>query len=434
MVVSLGQLKKISVWKIKLSLFITYLVFAILLNSVGALILELVNHYHISRAEAGNLDAYKDITIVVFSFIVGAYLPRLGYKTSMLIGLAIASLASFLTPVVNTEWMIRLLLVCVGMGFALVKVCLYSTIGLITRNEQQHACFTNLLEGIFMVGVLGGYWIFGFFMGDKQHWLNTFYYLGGLSTLAFLILASTPFKPKMRSPHKNNKNKPAKQDFIQMIRLTRHTLVMIFVVSIFAYVFIEQGVSTWLPTFNNQVVKLTPVMSMEVTSILSGAYAVGRLTAGFLLRRVQWNVLLCFCLITSAVLMVVLMPHQAAPTTQIIHNWSDAPWRAYLFPLIGIFLAPLYPILCSTLLSATAKKHHSAMMSLIMIFSALGGSVGSKLTGIIFGYSGGENAITLSLIPILVLLVLLFPYSKLRKEKFMCNGINDEITETLPTN
>ncbi len=94
---------------------------------------------------------------------MAAYLPRLGYKTSMLLGLALIGVACFLTPLINQMWMIRLLLVSVGVGIALMKVCVYSTIGLITKNEREHASFTSLLEGVFMVGVLSGYWIFWFF-------------------------------------------------------------------------------------------------------------------------------------------------------------------------------------------------------------------------------------------------------------------------------
>lgn len=71
--------------------------------------------------------------------------------------------------------------------------------------------------------------------------------------------------------------------------------------------------------------------------------------------------------------------------------------------------------------------------------------MGSKLTGVTFGYVGGIDAIGLSLIPIGLLFVLLFPYHKLRQNKmaqpistakasFVTSLINDEQTESLPPN
>lgn len=53
--------------------------------------------------------------------------------------------------------MIYLLLINVGIGFALVKVSVYSSIGLITKSEQEHARFASTIQGIFMIAVLSGY-------------------------------------------------------------------------------------------------------------------------------------------------------------------------------------------------------------------------------------------------------------------------------------
>lgn len=436
------QNKSLPYWKIKSSLFLNYFVFAILLNCVGTVILEVLSQHHITKSQAGNLDAYKDITIAVFSFAVAAFLPRLGYKVSMLLGLAVVSITCFLTPILDALWMIRLLLVSVGVGFALVKVCVYSTIGLITKDAQEHASFTSTLEGVFMVGVLSGYWIFGFFISaSATTWLDAFWLLGALSSLAFLLLLFTPLEEKGTIIAKNSPGK----DFVDMISLTKQLLIMVFIISIFAYVFIEQGISTWLPTFNNKVLHITPAMSVEMASILSAAYAIGRLAAGFVLRKLSWMWLLSLCLIGAALMILLLLPNMGNHSTHIITSWSNAPWQAFAFPLVGFLLAPLYPTLCSTILSAFPKNRHSAIMGLIMIFSALGGTVGSKLTGVTFGYVGGIDAIGLSLIPIGLLFILLFPYHKLRQSKmaesaptekssFITSLINDEQTESLPPN
>ena len=50
-----------STWKIKLSLYLNYFVFAILLNSVGILIQKSINRYGVDELRASSLEAFKDL-------------------------------------------------------------------------------------------------------------------------------------------------------------------------------------------------------------------------------------------------------------------------------------------------------------------------------------------------------------------------------------
>ena len=52
------------------------------------------------------------------------------------------------------------------------------------------------------------------------------------------------------------------------------------------------------------------------------------------------------------------------------------------------------------------------MSGLIVVFSALGGTTGSIITGHIFGAYGGQNAFYFSLIPVTILIVLLFFFKR----------------------
>lgn len=69
-----------STLKIKVSIYLNYFVFAILLNSVGILIQKSINTYHVDELQASSLEAFKDLSIAFVSFFVGSFLPRLGYK------------------------------------------------------------------------------------------------------------------------------------------------------------------------------------------------------------------------------------------------------------------------------------------------------------------------------------------------------------------
>ena len=57
-------------WPIKVSLFVNYFVFAILLNSVGIVILQVQNSYGVTESSAAVLEAFKDLSIAITSFLV----------------------------------------------------------------------------------------------------------------------------------------------------------------------------------------------------------------------------------------------------------------------------------------------------------------------------------------------------------------------------
>ncbi|MBN8501711.1 MAG: hypothetical protein J0M19_11230, partial [Sphingomonadales bacterium] len=52
----------------KLALGLGYAVFAVLLNSVGTVILQSIGYFHVDNVTASTLEAFKDLTIAVVSF------------------------------------------------------------------------------------------------------------------------------------------------------------------------------------------------------------------------------------------------------------------------------------------------------------------------------------------------------------------------------
>jgi FHS family glucose/mannose:H+ symporter-like MFS transporter len=99
-----------------------------------------------------------------------------------------------------------------------------------------------------------------------------------------------------------------------------------------------------------------------------------------------------------------------------ITSLADVPAIAYVFPLIGLFLAPIYPLVNSFVLSSTEKIFHSPMASLLVFFSAIGGTLGSRLVGYLFKNIGGQKAFYFSLVPMTILFLCLFFFSWLQRK------------------
>jgi fucose permease len=390
---------------------ISYYVFAILLNSVGTVILQSINSFDISKPQASTLEGFKDLSIAIVSFLVASFIPRMGYKIAMLIGLALVTIACAATPSIASFWFIKVLFACIGTAFALVKVSVYAIIGQLSSSTKTHSSLMNTVEGIFMLGVLSGYWVFAGFIDPTNDaslsWLNVYYLLAALVAFTCVIVAIAPIKKVEQASAAS-----MSREFLSMLKLAYKPLALVFIFSIFLYVLIEQGIGSWLPTFNKEVLGLPTQVSIQITSIFAVALAVGRLTAGAVLTRMNWYPFLNICLAGMAVVMLLSLPMAENVSDATIGSWSDAPLAAFLIPLIGLMMAPIYPVINSVMLSALPQQQHAPMTGLIVVFSALGGTTGSIVTGFVFGAVGGQQAFYLSLVPIAMLVVTLFFFRK----------------------
>jgi fucose permease len=403
-------------FKVKLSLIFNYIIFAILLNSVGVVILQLINDFGVNPESASILEAHKDLSIAIASFLLAAYIPKFGYKRSMIAGLLVVTVGSILMALYGSFVMSQVLYAMVGVSFALIKVSAYSTVSLITKDSNDHASFMSTLEGFFMVGVLGGFWLFGYMIeiaGEYESitWLSTYWVLAAIGGMATILLITTELD---ESSVKENKSTPG-EDFVEMVKLVKYPLVIFFVLGAFFYVYIEQAINTWLPTFNYQVLQLPDNISVQIASIYAGALAAGRLMGGWVMKKVHWYKVLQSCIITAAVLVLLVLPLTAGVEPGSVTGWSTVPLAAYLFPAIGLFLAPIYPTLSSSVLSALPKNRQSGMTGLIVIFSALGGTSGSIITGFLFGQLDGQVAFYFTLVPLVLLFLILIVYKKQRE-------------------
>lgn len=399
---------------IRISLFINYFVFAILLNSVGIVILKSQQVYGVDELQASTLELFKDLPIAIVSFFIASFLPKIGYKKAMLIALGLVTLGCMVMYFGNTFNTARLLFALVGISFALIKVSVYSSIGLVTNNEKEHNSLMSSIEGVFMFGIALAYFLFPAFNkeADPNSWLNVYPLLAVLCLLSLILLSRVSF---VNSDEIESTD--LVQDFKQMWRLLAKILVIVFVLAAFLFVMIEQGIMTWLPTFNSRVLNLPENVSIMMASILAVSLGIGRILAGVATKKFSWLQVLSFCLVIAMGMVIFVLPETVNAQVGAIHSIADIPFIGYAFPLVGLFIAPIYPLLNSVVLSSLPKKLHSSMTGLIVIFSALGGTLGSRIIGWLFKTVGANQAFYYTLIPMVVLFICLFVLHKLTNEQ-----------------
>lgn len=417
--------------RIKLALSFTNFLFALLLSSVGVVILQMINKAGIAPEEASILEAFKDIPLAIASFSLATLVPRWGYKNTMLTALFLVVVSTTMMALTGEFVHAKLFFLLSGVGFGLFKLAGYPSISLVAKNSTEHASFMSFLEAMFMVGVLSGFWIFGTFIGfsNRFHaivWTDVYWILAGLSLLGFFFLWTTPFEEESLtrdvvhsettslngspSPESTSFGQRFVQDFLEILQLVRLPLVLFFCLGIFAYVYAEQALNSWLPAFNNKVLNLPEALSVQLGMIYGGTLAIGRLLGGWVIKKIHWFYVLECCLVLALGGLLITLSFVSTDSNGTALYQDTIPLSAWILPLVGFFFAPLYPTLSSTVLTSVPSSKQSGMTGLIVLFSALGGTTGSMITGTLFGHLGGLTALYYLLIPILLLILALIPY------------------------
>jgi fucose permease len=331
-----------------------------------------------------------------------------------MIGLGLVTLACIIMYFGNGFGYAKILFACVGIAFALIKVSVYASIGLVTTNENEHNSLMSSIEGVFMYGIAIAYFLFPAFNteGEPNAWLRVYLLLAGLCLISMAILSQAKFTDNVE-----NKGTTLKQDFGEMFGLIAKTLVIVFLAAAFLFVMIEQGIMTWLPTFNDTVLKLPENISIMMASILAISLGIGRNIAGFLTSRFSWHYILMGSLVAAMLMVVFILPKTTGLQVGTIQYLADIPLIGFAFPIVGLFIGPIYPLLNSAILSHLPKNLHAPMTGLIIVFSALGGTLGSRFIGYLFKNVGPEQAFYYTLIPMAGLMICIFTLRKMTSVK-----------------
>jgi len=244
-------------------------------------------------------------------------------------------------------------------------------------------------------------------LSDGVAWLRVYWVIAATCIVAMTLLGCS----RLDESATRGKAQPVRASLAQISGSALRPMAYVFLASRFFYGLIEQSFGTWRPTFNNEVLKLPDAIAVQMASMLAASIAVGRIAAGQLLRRVAWYPLLNIRIVGMALLMIVTLPLARGISGGRL-GWLHAPLAAYLILLIGLLMAPIYPVINSVASSALPKPAHATMTGLILVFSALGGTLGSCITAIVFARFGGIHAFYFSLVPMALLLVTLFLFKR----------------------
>ncbi|ASW73838.1 MFS transporter [Chryseobacterium piperi] len=371
---------------ISLPLKLTFLIFSMVLNCMGIIILQL-SEAKITYDNLGLLESFKDLPIAFFSLFAVNFISRTGTKKALIFALAIVAISSFILPFVKVFWFYKLWFAIIGTCFAIGKICVF---GIIRNNISDEKSLTKAMSSVeasFMIGIFVVNTVFGWLISSaySEFWKFGFQAISLLSIITIYLFA----RLEISEPEKNYSKKDILSDLSGFINPT----IIIFLAVVFSIVFVEQSFNSWLPSFYKNHLKVNSFFALQASSFLALFSYIGRTLTANIINRFPLSKYYLACLSCIVLTLVVILGIQFLQS-------EDSKALLFLFPVIGFFLSPLYPVINSKMIIQVDKKKINLFTSLIVIFSSLGSSVSSIVISLLF-----ENQL-LRYYPLYILLIV----------------------------
>ena len=372
---------------------LSFIVFSMLLNSMSVIILQLSQNQQHSYTGLGMLEFFKDIPIALVSIFMVDYIKKRSYYSSLSIALIICTLCSFTIPFVSEFWFLKIWFILIGISFSIGKICVFSIIKNISDNEKDFSKIMSRTEAAFMLGVFIVNIEFAIILNSdyKDYWKFGFWLVGIISSWA----AFQFYRIDKQNVYEIDKSHG--KEVIDFRILFDYKSILFFTIVVII-VFTEQIFNSWLPTFYKHTLKADSFFALQSSALLALFSFIGRLLASKAVVKFSPMKIFFFCLISGIIL---------TSSAYIIGQDTDVKVKIlmFLFPMVGIFTAPLYPMLNSKYLSKFSERRVGKIVSIIILFTSLGGSIGSMSTAYIFQKNLANYYLLFATIPLILILI-----------------------------
>lgn len=388
---------------ISLPLKLTFLIFSMVLNCMGLVILQL-SEAKITYGELGFLESFKDLPIAFISLFAVSFINKTGTKKALMFALALVGFCSCLLPFIEDFWFYKVWFAIIGACFAIGKICVFGIIRNNISDEKSLAKMMNSVEASFMVGIFVVNTGFGWLISSSygEFWKFGFLLIAVLSAITFLLISKAEI-----SESKSLENK----SIISELSGFTTPVTALFLGVIFFIVFVEQGFNSWLPSFYKNHLKVNSFFALQATSFLALFSYAGRTLTANIIRRFSLPRYYILCMSLIIILLTIILGIQ-------YFDAENSRMLLFLFPVIGLFLSPLYPVINSKMIAQVDKGRINLFTSLIVIFSSLGSSVSSIIMAVLFERQLLNFYPSYILFSVILLFVISLLYFNVSKRKY----------------
>jgi len=356
---------------IKRLTFMMFMMFAMTTDSVGVIIPQVIRTFGLTMTAASAFHYATMGAMAVAGVSLGFLADRIGRKRTIILGLVLFALNSFLFAAGHSFAFFLGLLVVSGAAIGIFKTGALALIGDISESTAEHTATMNTVEGFFGIGAIIGPALVGYLLvaGVAWSWL---YVVAGLVSVLLIATAAL-----VRYPHTTQIGETP-TGLGPTVRMMRNPAAMGFSLAIFLYVAVECAVYVWMPTFLAGYRGGSLRVAAAALPIFFILRAGGRFFGAWMLRHFDWT--------------AVLAAFSAAILACFAGSLGGGIGVAvFLLPLSGLFMSVLYPTLNSKGISCFPKAHHGAVAGVILFFSCAAAALGPLAMGLVSDRFGGAR-------------------------------------------
>jgi fucose permease len=367
---SIKQSSKKHLIIVKWLTYMMFLMFAMTTDAVGVIIPEVMKQFNLSMTAAGLLHYGPMVAIAIAGIALGFLADKLGRKATIIIGLTLFVLSSYLFLAGKSFGFFLSLLMISGLAIGIFKTGALALIGDISTSTREHTTTMNNVEGFFGVGAIIGPFIVTYFLSKGVDWQYLYVVAATLSVVLIImaLLAKYPATIKTTEEPINLR---------RTFTMIKDPYALGFSLAAFLYVSVETAIYVWMPTL---------IMGYDGGFLLMATYALpiffilragGRFLGAWVMQRFNW----------AAVLAIFSLLILLCFGLSVIGNASV---RVVLLPLSGLFMSVIYPTINSKGISCFPKVQGGAVAGIILFFTAAGAALGPLSMGLVSDAFGSE--------------------------------------------
>jgi fucose permease len=346
---------------IKWLTFLMFMMFAMTTDAVGVIIPEVMKEFNLSMTAAGLMHYTPMIAIALAGVFLGFLADKLGRKITIMLGLGLFAINSYLYIVANNFGFILTLMAIGGLSIGVFKTGALALIGDISKSTKAHTSTMNAVEGFFAVGAILGPFIVTFFLTQGVIW-QWLYVVAGTLCVVLIVMALLVEYPKTAKSSEEPVNLRG------ALAMLKDPYAMGFSAGAFLYVAVECAVYVWMPTLIAGYEGNFVFIATYALSIFFILRALGRFLGAWLMARFNWSwilsifsLLIFFCFLGSVV--------------------GGIEYAVVLLPVSGLFMSVIYPTINSKGISCFPKAKHGSVAGVILFFTAAGAALGPLAMG-----------------------------------------------------
>jgi FHS family L-fucose permease-like MFS transporter len=375
--------------------FLMFMMFAMTTDSVGVIIPQIVKEFRLSLTAAGAFHYATMAAIAVAAILLGFLADRFGRKQTIVLGLTIFALNSYLFVFGNSFGYFLCLLTISGASIGIFKTGALALIGDISSSTTQHTATMNLVEGFFGVGAIIGPAIVTSLINNDVSWKWLYSIAGTVCVVLILIALSVRYPRTMKASDEA-------VDLRRTLRMMRNQYALAFGCGVFLYVAIEASVYVWGPLYLVDYHGHWAMLASYAISVFFFLRATGRFLGVWMLAKFDWSWVLA--ILSFAILLCLAGSVFGGVRAGVV-----------LLPLSGLFMSVIYPTLNSKGISCFQKSEHGAVAGVILFFTCGGAVLGPLAMASVIDALGAPKYAFLMATAFAVLLLIGLLYNCLRQ-------------------